>query len=113
MANDRKVPQHPLEFIQRCIRERRLYWSYHVNMRMQARSISRQQVLDAIASYEVIESYPQDKYLPSYLVRAMAGTTIFHILFAADIEGDNVRVITAYHPNPTEWSNDFRTRSKP
>ena len=34
----------------------------------------------------------------------------FHALFAADIEGDNVRVITAYHPRTDEWEPDLKKR---
>jgi hypothetical protein len=35
-----------------------------------------------------------------------------HVLVAADIEGDNVRIITAYRPDPSEWEADLRTRRK-
>jgi hypothetical protein len=34
----------------------------------------------------------------------------FHALFAVDVEGDNVRIVTAYHPDPNEWETDMRTR---
>jgi hypothetical protein len=113
MTGERRLPEDPPQLIQRCVRERRVYWSYHVNMRMQERYITRGQVFDAVATYEVVESYPHDKYLPSYLVYAMAGGMVFHVLFAVDSEGDNVRVITAYHPDPNQWSSDFKTRRKP
>jgi hypothetical protein len=113
MAGDRREPDDPLAFIQRCVGARRLYWSYHVNMRMRERFIPRERILDAVATYEIIESYPRDKYLPSYLVRAAAGGRVFHVLFATDVVGDNVRVVTAYSPDPSEWTDDFRTRRKP
>ena len=49
--------------------------------------------------------------LPSYLVLATAAVGgAFHVLFAVDVEGDNVRVITAYHPSPEEWEPDFSSR---
>lgn len=60
----------PLRFIQRCVRERRLFWTYHVNMRLEGRHIHRDEILNAVESYAIIESYPDDKYLPSYLVAA-------------------------------------------
>lgn len=110
MAGERREPGDPLAFIRRCVAARRVYWSYHVNMRMRGRSIAREQVLGAAASYEIIESYPRDKYLPSYLVYAVAGDRVLHILFAADVDGDNVRVVTAYHPDPVEWSDDLKSR---
>jgi hypothetical protein len=62
------------------------------------------------ATYELVEAYPADKYLPSYLVLARQGPQAFHVLFATDVEGDNVRVVTSYHPDPAEWRADLKTR---
>src|SRR6266571_5041501 len=39
------------------------------------------------------------KYLPSYLLLARHGEEAFHVLFAVDVEGDNVRVVTSYRPD--------------
>ena len=101
------MPSDPLAFIQRCVRERRIFWTYHVNMRLERRHISRSEIIDAVDSYEIIEHYPNDKYLPSYLILAAEA---FHVLFATDIADDNVRVVTAYRPDPTEWQPNLRTR---
>jgi hypothetical protein len=108
--NERREPDDALVFIRRCVTERRIYWTYHVNMRMRGRFIEREQILDAVASYEIIESNTGDKYLPSYLVYAKMGGRALHVLFAADVEGDNVRVITAYRPDPAEWDDELKTR---
>lgn len=110
MSDSRKVPDDPLAFIQRCVRERRVYWTYHVNMRLVGRHISRNEIFAAVDSYSVIESYPDDKYLPSYLVFASGTRTMFHVLFATDVTGNNVRIVTAYHPKPDEWEADLKTR---
>ncbi len=110
MEPGQKVPDDPLKFIRECVRSRRILWTYHVNMRLQGRYIARSAILDAVDSYEIIEAYAQDKYLPSYLVLAQHEGSAFHVLFATDIEGDNVRVVTAYHPDPGEWETDLRTR---
>lgn len=107
---DRKLPDDPLRFIQACVRDRRVFWTYHVNMRLKGRFIPRVTILDAVDSFEVIEAYPEDKYLPSYLVLAGLPAAPFHVLFAIDLEGDNVRVVTAYRPSPDEWEADLRTR---
>jgi hypothetical protein len=29
---------------------------------------------------------------------------------AADVDGDNVRIVTAYHPSADEWEEDFKRR---
>ncbi|MDI6794283.1 MAG: DUF4258 domain-containing protein [bacterium] len=81
-------------------------------MRLKSRFIPRQTILESTAQYEIIEAYPEDKYLPSYLVYSWHQQTAFHILFATDVEGDNVRVVTAYYPDPDKWEIDFKTRRK-
>lgn len=107
---ERTLPEDPVAFIQQCVRARRILWTYHVNLRLKGRSVSRQIILDAVDSYEVVESYPDDKYLPSYLMLARSGGDAIHVLFATDVEGDNVRVVTAYRPSPDEWAEDLKTR---
>ena len=79
-------------------------------MRLQGRHITRTAILDAVDTYELIESYPQDKYLPSYLVLAHDCSGAFHVLFATDIAEENVRVVTAYRPSADEWEGDGKTR---
>ena len=78
-------------------------------MRLERRHITRDEILNAVDSYSIVESYPQDKYLPSYLIVAADS---FHILFAVDVAEDNLRVVTAYRPDPGEWETDLRTRRK-
>jgi hypothetical protein len=79
-------------------------------MRLVGRFISRTTILSAVATYQLVEAYPDDKYLPSYLMLGHHEGEAFHVLFAADIEGDNVRVVTAYRPDPTEWEGDLKAR---
>ena len=79
-------------------------------MRLSGRYISRDELLGATESYEIIESYPEDKYPPSYLVWATSESGPFHVLFAADVAGDNVRIVTAYRPNTDEWEADLKSR---
>jgi hypothetical protein len=31
-------------------------------------------------------------------------------MFAADLEGDNVWMVTAYRPDAAEWQDDLKTR---
>lgn len=113
MAQDRVLPQDPLGFIQRCVREEKIYWTYHVNMRLKGRFIPRQTIVESVDNYEIIEEYPDDKYLPSYLVYSQYQGLPFHALFAVDVIGDNIRIITAYYPSPDEWEADLKTRRLP
>jgi Domain of unknown function (DUF4258) len=107
---DRRLPDNPLEFIRKCVRQEKVFWTYHVNMRLKNRFISRQAILQSHENYEILEEYPKDKFLPSYLIYSEYRGDIFHILFAVDLEEINVRIITAYRPNLEEWEEGFRMR---
>ena len=61
-----------LEFIKLCIRSRKIHWTYHVNMRLKGRFITREALLFSVDTYKIIEEYPDDKYLPSCLIYAEA-----------------------------------------
>ena len=110
MTRERRLPSDPVEFIQDCIRRGRVLWTYHVNMRLAGRFITRESILGAVETLELVEAYPDDKYLPSYLVLGRAGPDTFHVVVAVDVEGDNVRVVTAFRPDAGEWRDDMRTR---
>ena len=81
--------------------------------RDKGRFIPRKAILDAAESYEIVEAYLGDKYFPSYLVLGRSAGEAFHVLFAADVEGDIVRVGTAYRPSADEWERNLKTRRVP
>lgn len=105
--------QTVIDIIRSCVRRKCIFWTYHVSMRMAERFVPREIILASIDTYEIIETYPDDKYLPSYLIRAEHEEIIFHIPFALDRENDAVRIITTYMPSPEKWNSDGRTRRKP
>ncbi|MBI4605135.1 MAG: DUF4258 domain-containing protein [Planctomycetes bacterium] len=110
MTRERLLPSDPVRFIQDCIRRRHVLWTYHVNIRLAGRFIPREAILGAIETLELVEAYPDDKYRPNYLVLGQADPDAFHVLVAADVEGQNVRVVTAYRPDAGEWQDDLKTR---
>ena len=99
-----------LDFIKSCIKRRRIRWTYHVNMRLKGRFIPREAILSSANSYEIIEEYPEDKYLPSCLVYAKYENQIIHIQIAMDLENDSVTIVTAYKPTLDKWDKDLKTR---
>jgi len=101
-----------IDFIKRCVREKKVFWTYHVNMRLERRFISRKVILDSIDSFKLIEEYPDDKYLPSYLIYAEYEGEAFHVLIAVDERDDNVRIVTSYRPGLDKWCEDMKTRRK-
>ena len=113
MTQNSIIPADPLRFIRACVEDRKILWTYHVNLRMKDRFIPRIFIVNSTASYEIIEAYPDDKYMPSYLVYSRYQDNIFHVLFAVDVIGDNVRIVTAYCPAFDEWEEDMKTRRQP
>jgi hypothetical protein len=79
-------------------------------MRLEQRSLRSEILLKGVDSLEIIESYPGDKYLPSFLVRGEWEGRVFHAQLATDIEGSDVRVVTMYIPVPEEWDLELRIR---
>jgi hypothetical protein len=67
-------------------------------------------VRNAIATLEIIEAYPEDKYLPSFLLRAEYEGSVFHVQIATDVEGENIRIVTMYTPDADEWDDGLRSR---
>ena len=105
-----EIPHDPVGFIRRCLADGKVYWTYHVNMRLLARGIGRSEVLRATSDLRLVESYPHDKYLPSYLLLAHTHPGPLHLVCAVDVEADNIRIVTAYRPDVGEWSDDMMTR---
>ncbi len=68
--------------------------------------------MDSVDSFEIIEDYALDKYLPSYLIFAKCDDKVIHIQMAIDRENDNIRIITSYIPACDKWEDDFKTRRK-
>jgi len=101
-----------LGFIKSCIKHRKIHWTYHVNMRLKGRAISRETILSSVDTYEIIEEYPKDKYLPSYLIYAKYESQIIHIQIATDLENDNITIVTSYKPTLDKWEKNFKTRGK-
>ena len=106
----RVLPEDPLGFIQRCIRQGKLRWTYHINMRLRQRHVPREAILGSLDSFEIIESYPGDQHLPSYLIYSEYEGVVFHVVIATDVPDDNVRLVTAYKPDPQRWEEDLKTR---
>lgn len=79
-------------------------------MRLKQRSLGSEMLIQGADSLEIIESYPDDKYLPSFLLRGECEARVFHAQIAVDVQAGNVRIVTMYIPAPEEWDADFRVR---
>jgi Domain of unknown function (DUF4258) len=79
-------------------------------LRLRQRGLDAGSLRNAVAGLEIIEAYPDDKYLPSFLLRGEIEGAAFHAHIATDVEGNNVRVVTMYIPDADEWDEGFRRR---
>jgi hypothetical protein len=79
-------------------------------MRLEQRSLGSEMLLKGAESLKIIEAYPDDKYLPSFLVRGEVEGRVFHAQIATDVEAGNVRIVTMYIPVPDDWDSGFRIR---
>ena len=103
-----------LETIKTAIREGNYLYSLHAVDQSILRGISRNEIEEAIATGEIIENYPDDKYGPSCLIY---GTTnknrALHIVCALPNKlRKKVKIITLYQPDPEEWIDLKQRRSK-
>ena len=71
--------------------------------------ITPAEVEDVVQRGEVIEDYPTDPRGPSCLMLgAGSGERAVHVVCSP--KTDYLAIITAYLPDPAQWSEDFRTR---
>jgi hypothetical protein len=75
------------------------------------RNISTDDVVTALSRGEIIEQYPTDYPFPSCLVAGLtAAGECLHVVCGSN--GAELWLITAYFPDPAEWSDDFKVRRK-
>jgi hypothetical protein len=82
----------------------------HAIQRMFERSINVDDVLFVIGSGEVIAEYPEDTPFPSYLILGFIKSRPIHVVVAKDNQGKFCHIITAYPPDPAQWTADFKAR---
>jgi len=78
--------------------------------RMFQRYIDIDQVRHVVFAGEVIEAYPTDTPYPSRLVLGWSGARPLHIVIADNPADNEIIVITAYEPDPSQWDAQFRRR---
>ncbi|MCL2421551.1 MAG: DUF4258 domain-containing protein [Defluviitaleaceae bacterium] len=88
-----------------------LRWTNHVMVRLTQRRITTDDVVYALQNGEIIEKYPTDYPYPSCLVLGVAlDKRKIHVV--CGFGKKELWLITAYYPNPDEWTEDFKTRKE-
>jgi len=84
-------------------------YSLHAVDQSILKRITRREVEEAVASGQIIEDYPTDKYGPSCPIFGMTATgRPLHVQCTYPTR-PKVKLITVYEPDPTEWI-DFKIR---
>jgi hypothetical protein len=99
-----------LEQVKRAARQRVLYLAHAIRqMSHPDRMITPAEVEDILITGEVIENYPEDPRGPSCLLLGKGeGGRWLHVVCSP--KDDYLAIITAYVPDPEQWSADFRRR---
>ena len=97
------------EDIARYVKKSSLRWTNHILERLFQRNILIDDVKTALLDCEIIEQYPNDYPFPSCLAlgHTIARKTL-HTVCGSN--GTELWLITAYFPNPAEWTDDFKQR---
>ncbi len=89
---------------------RKLSFRIHALRRMFERRITVEDVEAVLDTGEVIESYPNDTPYPSRLVLGWRGSRSLHVVVAESAGDDELIVITAYEPDPAQWTESLKRR---
>ena len=76
------------------------------------RGIGIDEVREALATGNTIETYPTDEPYPSRLVLGWRGARPMHVVVADNRDQRETIVITVYEPGPDRWEPGFDTRRR-
>lgn len=100
-----------IETIKSLFQSDNVKWSTHCVERMHERDISSNDVESCIMTGEIIEDYPDDFPHPSCLIFGKsASDNILHVVAGSD--GENLYIITVYHPSKDKFESDLKTRKE-
>jgi hypothetical protein len=85
----------------------------HALRRMFQRGLGKNDIIEVLKAGECIAEYPEDRPYPGYLVLGFAGSWPVHIVVARNVADETCYVVTAYVPDRSLWSDDFRIRREP
>ena len=81
----------------------------HAKSRLTERSISIEDIKNALKTGEIIKQYEDDTPFPSCLLLGLTKQNAF-IHVVASIDSGYLYIITAYYPDEKDWENNYKTR---
>jgi len=105
------VPKAPLERIRSLAASDAIRVTQHAHEEMVAESILIDEVLETIASAQIVEDYPDHKRGPCCLLAGATRTgRSLHVVCTT--ECPVLIIITAYEPVPPKWETPIRRRKQ-
>jgi Domain of unknown function (DUF4258) len=98
-----------LEEIRSQLQDGKFEFTRHAFKRMIERNISEAGIREVSVTMEVVEDYPDDKYSPSCLLLGFTLANRALHLQVSMVDSGNVKIITIYEPDLTQWI-DYRRR---
>lgn len=98
-----------LEEIRSQLQDGEFEFTRHAFKRMIERNICEAEIREVSVTMEVVEDYPDDKYSPSCLLLGFTLVNRALHLQVSMVDSDNVKIITIYEPDLTQWI-DYRRR---
>lgn len=93
--------------------QQRIRFKKHALIRVIERNIRIIEVKQSLNNCTIIESYPNDLPLPSYLVAGFSeDRKVLHIVVALDSQEQYIWIITVYEPNRDKWDDSFTKRKR-
>ncbi|NOX87525.1 MAG: DUF4258 domain-containing protein [Calditrichaeota bacterium] len=100
-----------LSIIKEYSSEDRIRFKKHAFIRSIERNIAINEIEQALKNCKIIESYPEDKPLTSYLLLGFAlNKRPLHVLIAVDDIERYIWIITVYEPDKNKWDKTFTKR---
>jgi hypothetical protein len=100
--------------VQRLVAKGEVHMSHHAMVRLDEQDIYPPEVLAGVASAVVVEDYPlHNRGACALVLQTEANGTPIHCLWGIAQSTDGPAVlITAYRPDPGQWSHDLTQRAR-
>jgi len=87
-------------------------FSRHAIQKMFQRNVSKSEIDNVISKGQIIEEYPKDSPLPSFLLLGFNDNRPLHIVIAFNKSDYICIIVTVYEPDPNLWKDNFTRRIK-
>ncbi len=100
-----------IEGIKEKVSQGRYIISFTHTEKLRQRRMKAEDIERAIQTGAIIEDYPEDRRGPSCLILGFVGKRLLHVV-CGRLDAEEILIITAYEPDPTEWDSDGKTRKR-